>query len=269
LCNDVTSLEEAHSDLRTNSTLIVKCEGRNLGETGGALSIMTLRTTTSTALRTYIFDTIYLSSTQLRPIFDLLQSNDIRKVFFDGRKDYSALYHEHHVTLQNVLDMQIADVVSRGEDRDDQARRLYGFLHPPDVRGQPFLNANAPMYANVQMLNGLRKCVEEHGLDISMVISLSVSHPLWMERPLTDQHLRYAASDVLLIHALYNHFIENTLLDLVKLPSQSMRYVSMWRNNQPKSDVAHPLLPLGILREPSYPTAECISCKRTLSVEAF
>ncbi len=93
-----------------------------------------------------------------------------------------------------------------------------------------------------------------------------------MQRPLTDEYLEYAASDVLLIHALYNHFIENKFIDLATLPSQSMRYVSMWRNNQPKSDdiyAGHPLLPLGILREPSSPTAECIHCKRTLSQDAI
>ncbi len=121
---------------------------------------MTFRTTTSP--RTYVLDAVCLSSTQLRPIFDLLESNDICKVFFDGRKDYSALYHEHHVTLQNVRDMQLADVVSRtvrGETQYGRAKRLYGFLHPPEVRGQQF-------YENVQMLNGLRKCIEEHGIDV-------------------------------------------------------------------------------------------------------
>ncbi|KAF9035038.1 hypothetical protein BDZ89DRAFT_498357 [Hymenopellis radicata] len=183
------------------------------------------KATTSSSARTYVVDAVCLSSAQLRPIFDLFESDDIRKVFFDGRKDYCALYHEHHVTLQNVIDMQIADVVSRtmrGEDQDDQQKRLYGFMHPPEVRGQ------SSSYVNVHMLNGLRKCAQ--------ATNQAVSHTLWMQRPLTAEYLKYAASDVFLIHALYNHFIEKRTSSTWphSLP-QSMRYVSMWRNNQPES----------------------------------
>ena len=52
-------------------------------------------------------------------MFDILSSNSVTKVVFDGRMDFSALYHEQNVEVQNVLDLQLVDIdsrVIRGED---------------------------------------------------------------------------------------------------------------------------------------------------------
>jgi exonuclease 3'-5' domain-containing protein 1 len=44
--------------------------------------------------QTYIIDGLRLFLTPLRPILDLFRSLYTRKIVFDGRMDFSALYHE-------------------------------------------------------------------------------------------------------------------------------------------------------------------------------
>uniref|UniRef100_A0A0W0GAY2 3'-5' exonuclease domain-containing protein n=1 Tax=Moniliophthora roreri TaxID=221103 RepID=A0A0W0GAY2_MONRR len=143
LCDTTTSLTPALDVLRASNVLILDCEGDELGKQGGTLSMIVLRTTSSNPPpQTYLIDVTRLSSSDLRPVYDLLESEAATKVVFDGRMDYSALFHEKSVDTKKVLDMQLADVRSRivrGEDQEGRLERLRGFIHWPDVKGQPDL----------------------------------------------------------------------------------------------------------------------------------
>lgn len=159
LCNTEAILTAALPVLQGCSTLILDCEGLQLGERGGSLSLVTLRTTAPSPVRTYIIDIVSLPRTSLEPVFDILRSSTVCKVLFDGRMDYSALYHGHAVEMKNLLDVQLIDVASRqtrGEGQAAQFRRLQKYL--------PYIsfNANIEAYQQVQKLSGLGECAKEH-----------------------------------------------------------------------------------------------------------
>ena len=158
LCDTSQKCKEALPVLRSSPTLILDCEGQDLGVVGGALSIITLRTTT-THPQTYLIDAKSLSTTTLNDVFDLLSSTKIQKVVFDGRADFSAFYHEYGIELLNVLDMQLVDIKSRearGEKSDEQLKRLCGAFAPREV----WKNRN--LYEQVHKLSSLGKCIREH-----------------------------------------------------------------------------------------------------------
>jgi exonuclease 3'-5' domain-containing protein 1 len=156
LCDADNVLKEALLNLQTSSTLILDCEGVNLGQRGGSLSLITLRTTSPSLEQTYLIDVVQLSPAALQPVFDILRSHRVLKVTFDGRMDFSALYHGHGIELQSVLDLQLMDVVSRNESQEKHLERLGKYLK----RGE--INANKRMYVDVHKLSGLAECVQEH-----------------------------------------------------------------------------------------------------------
>jgi len=273
LCDVDAVLTEALPNIRASSALILDCEGVNLGERGGSLSLINLKTTHPSLSRTYLIDVVRLSSAALQPIFDLLRSSSVLKVVFDGRMDFSALYHDYGVELQGVLDLQLVDVASRrvrggGEDQDKQLHRLGGYLH----RGE--INGNKSLYVDVHKLSGLAECVREHGATGSEELSKGkVNHTSWLLRPLPEAYVAYASADASLIHCLFNKFTELGYITST-LQSQSYTYVSMWKGNQPSSNgtrTGHPLLPLGILDHTStYDLSKpCTVCSLSLPRTAF
>jgi exonuclease 3'-5' domain-containing protein 1 len=158
-CNTAAILTAALPVLQGCNTLILDCEGPQLGQCGGSLSLITLRTTAPSPIRTYIIDVVSLPRTALEPVFDILRSSNVCKVLFDGRMDYSALYHGYGVELHNLLDVQLVDVASRqarGEGQTAQFRRLQTYL--PRIN----FNSNLEAYRQVHKLSGLNQCAEEH-----------------------------------------------------------------------------------------------------------
>lgn len=284
LCVDDRSFEDAIDAIKSSSVLILDCEGENLGRQGSSLSIISLRTIDSESSKTYLFDAISITNDTLRPLFDILQSHSVTKIVFDGRMDFSELYHGRGVDLRNVLDLQLIDVDSRrqrGEDEDEQLGRLSPYLHRREIMGQ------AGSYSKVHKLCGLEQCLREHKLidveeykssDIffteqeSPLTCSSVPHTSWLKRPLPEEYLCYAARDVYLIGQLYNHFRQGSYIS-DGLLDKSYRYVTIWRDAKPEvtDDFrCHGLLPLGILDYHSHAlTRSCMGCRRDLPQGAY
>lgn len=284
-CDNEASLQIALTAIQaTSQNIILDCEGLNLGQQGGTLSLITLRTT-GLAPQIFIIDVIGIGITPLRPLFDLLESPALHKVVFDGRMDYSALYHEHGVTLDGLLDLQLADIQSRtlrGEDMNNQLRRLSPYLYKREISSQ------RTSYTSVQKLSGLGQCMREHRLEGAKSKASSgqnyptthtylsyqtlVNHAQWLNRPLSREQLHYAAFDVCCIGKVYELFTAKGYL-AGETADQNMRYISMWKDAQPKMlDVYknHPLLPLEILDQPSdYYKKPCIICERDLSESSY
>lgn len=104
-----------------------------------------------------------------------------------------------------------------------------------------------------------------------------MDHSGWLQRPLTERHVTYAARDITLIHELsvklgwYLQYVH----------AESMRYVTLWRHRQPKSGdpyTGHPLLPANILRWQPTSVEErvayanmrvCDKCRRHLPRHCF
>lgn len=156
LCDTDAILDRALPNLQASSTLIFNCEGVNLGERGGFLSLITLRTIHPSSSQCYLIDIVRLSPAALSHVFTLLRSSSILKIVFDGRMGFSSLYHEYGVEIQGILDLQLVDVASRRESPEEHLERLGKYLKHGEI------NANERMYVDVHRLRGLAECVREH-----------------------------------------------------------------------------------------------------------
>ncbi|KAJ7916506.1 ribonuclease H-like domain-containing protein [Mycena leptocephala] len=277
LCDKESELSAVTDALRESSTLILDCEGTNLGvKKSGRLTLISLGTQAPNQEQAYLIDVLAIGKDGLKPIFDILESNKVRKVVFDGRMDQSALFHEYGVTMQNVVDLQLADIKSRhlrGEEEGsaEQMDRLSPYLQRSEVR------ANMQLYTKVQRLAGLRKALEEHDVEVEEgKLKMKTQGSGYCSSPPDREQLLYAANDIWLISRLLAHFEQAGYLD-VNLPEESLRYVTMWVDNQPegwrRQDKwkLHALLPLAILdATPAYArTQRCIGCTRHLPQNCF
>lgn len=168
LCDTEDGLQAVVAIISQHNKLILDCEGRDLGDEGGALSLISIRTVPPSTPLTAIIDAVALSKDKLRPIFDLLESPTIVKIMFDGRMDWCCLYHDYGVTIRNVLDMQLADVRARqieGENEWEQLRRLSPFIPRWEVSKQRAL------FKQVHRLSGLGKCIKDHKIAAPLEIS--------------------------------------------------------------------------------------------------
>jgi exonuclease 3'-5' domain-containing protein 1 len=168
LCNTPESLRAAFDAISGHTHIFLDCEGQTLGEVGGKLSLLDVGVVqeedSERRLSVFLIDVLAFqgpNSHLLVPIFDIMRSETVFKVVFDGRMDASELLHGHGVQLNNVLDLQVADVLSRekrGESVEGRLQRLVGFLRREEI------TRNRGLYLQVQKLNGLKWAMEEHGL---------------------------------------------------------------------------------------------------------
>ena len=161
LCDTAASLSIALGAISDASHVFLDCEGTQLGTQGGSLSTIAIGLPMAAGgIKVFIIDAIVLRAS-LQPLFAVLGAETPFKVMWDGRKDSSEFYHRYGVTLRGVLDMQLADVVSRSirrEGESAQFRRLDGTVKPADLRASP------QCYGQVHRLNNLDKCATEHGV---------------------------------------------------------------------------------------------------------
>ncbi|KAJ6493731.1 ribonuclease H-like domain-containing protein [Mycena vitilis] len=274
-CDKANELPGIIDDLQGSSTLFVDCEGTNLGTKSGHLSLIAVGAPSKG--RPYIIDVQVIGKEASRPIFVLLESTQVRKAMFDWRMDQSALFHEYGVILQNVVDLQLADIKSRrlrGEGMKEEMSRLCPYLPRNAVKA----TSNVTLYRDLRMLAGLGKAVKEHGIEgVKKKLKIKGAHRniLWKHNvvPRPQIILRYTANDISLISSLWAHFEQAGYID-EDLPEQSLKYIRMWLDCQPEEGdryKLHPLLPLGILddNEDSDPTCLCTGCGRNLAQTCF
>lgn len=287
LCDNEAAAQSALATLATCQTLAIDCEGKELGTKGGQLSLINVRPISSSesSQSTFIFDVLGVSKSALRPLFDLLESQSVKKVMFDGRMDFSALYHEQNVSLRNVLDIQITDVMSRkvkGEGVDKQLSRLSPYISRKNIERW------RSSYLPIQRLSGLSKCFEEHGMSVKKAVNgeqrstlvptmcsilcSAPDHNQWLTRPLSIKNLEYAANDVRMISSLHQHFVNGYLIFEPELTEQSLRYITLHRDTQPVVNDpyrGHPLLPLEIVNVGQGERRTCQKCHRDLCRSSF
>ncbi|KAJ7713802.1 ribonuclease H-like domain-containing protein, partial [Mycena metata] len=267
-CDTPQSLSAVAANIRGSSTVFLDCEGHDLGLAGGGLSLISLGAPTPNQPQTYLIDAVALGTSELRPIFDILESPNVQKVVFDGRMNQTALFYDHGgVRLQNVVDLQLADIKSRvlrGENEGslEQLMRLSPYLLQSEVEKNPQL------YYKVQKASGA-------GADFYSHHSTGrFKHTSWLRRPLPQTALVYAANDITLIAHLWEEFVDQGYID-GKLGVQSLRYVRLWTTG-PQINVnhrykLHALLPLEILEDTTAVerTKLCPLCERLLPQRCF
>ncbi|KAG5634760.1 hypothetical protein DXG03_005695, partial [Asterophora parasitica] len=81
LCDNEAAVESALVPLSIALILAFDSEGNNLGQDKGKLSLLSLRIIEplSSSGRTFLFDAVALPGSSLRPVFDILESPEIKK----------------------------------------------------------------------------------------------------------------------------------------------------------------------------------------------
>ncbi|KAJ3811771.1 hypothetical protein F5876DRAFT_75496 [Lentinula aff. lateritia] len=249
LCDTEELLDEAlATTLSSCQVLALDCEGDHLGQRGG-LSPLSL-------------------SESLKRFFALIECESVQKIVYDGRMDFCAFFYECGVRMRNVIDLQLADILSRsarGQSVQTQNRKLHRYLDPSQVIRE------CSMYEKVHMLGGMASCLKDHVLNATP--KGSIDHQAWLRRPIQGKHLSYAAYDIELIELIHNAFQQRGYIKL-SLSEQSERYITIWSDIQPQASDnnlyrSHPLLPLEILVQGSPQDKECNGCKRKLSRGSF
>ncbi|KLO14445.1 hypothetical protein SCHPADRAFT_939514 [Schizopora paradoxa] len=277
LCNNEKTIAEVVQFLNQTSCVFLDCEGRDLGTRNGALSIISLGSLHSETI--YLVDVVSLSPDLLQPVFDLLGNENLRKVVWDGRMDFSELFFGHATAIDaNVLDLQLVDITSRAARGENEYKRNHRLCS-----GFPWREVRKLQLEDLHALCSLDRALREH--DVANVAQKDVnvkkahasnSTEIWMQRPLTDELLAYAAGDIERITALYEHFLKTGYLEDALLPdllSQSARYVGFFRSIGRPSDENRfwrsALLPLGILQATGEELQVCGGCKRALSKACY
>ncbi|TDL16874.1 hypothetical protein BD410DRAFT_590104 [Rickenella mellea] len=275
LCDTPELVEEATRSLSAAAYIIIDCEGKELGTTEGDISLISLGT--PNAEQIYLIDAVALDRNTLKPVLDLISGEEKMKIVWDGRNDYSELYHGLGAPICNVLDLQIADLMSRmmrGENEERRIKRLASRYLSHFAIGRMQCDG-------VHALNGLGVALQEHhiigssGKDATVSKMHSTGQSItWMDRPLPSTLISYASHDVQMIAALYKHFDDSGYLsNIPTLLKQSERYVSIHRDSgRPRRDDMYSssnLLPLDVLWPAEDPAKCCDRCARVLSMEHF
>ncbi|EJD48682.1 hypothetical protein AURDEDRAFT_60427, partial [Auricularia subglabra TFB-10046 SS5] len=111
LCNSETALTAARY-LSNSRDVFVDCQGRDLGYEDGELQILTIATVMR-GRHAFLFDIRMLPLNVLMPVLDILSNNSTRKIVWNGRKLNIELQRVFGVQLGCVLDLRLADAVSR------------------------------------------------------------------------------------------------------------------------------------------------------------
>jgi exonuclease 3'-5' domain-containing protein 1 len=155
LCASEHDLAAAVAVLSQSQYLVLDCEGRELGMQGGALSLLQIGTARAQAV--FLVDALSVprDAPAMRALAALLGHADLPKLVWDGRMDAIALRETYGIVLRGVLDMQLAEILSRAEPRGEQdserLRRLRSTV------GQRSIAANS--YKEMHTLAGLDTCL--------------------------------------------------------------------------------------------------------------
>lgn len=268
--------------LREAEYLILDCEGQNLGREDGILSLVCVGTPHGE--KVYVFDAVTLRTVtaDMKTFLDLLSDESVIKIMWDGRMDYLEILLTFGIPLAGVLDLQIAEVVSRstarGENDRDRLRRLQqGFF------GFALVRSLSRHFDGLHLIMGMQKCLDMLGLGdqfqkdpvVQAMHSANQTHR-WLERPLDPRLIAYAAQDIRLIGLLFDMFCVLGWILPAHVPgivAQSSRYVPLFQTRE--ASVAHDrrrawvVLPLDILTEHRGTLYPCSVCLRVLSKSCF
>ncbi|KZT25976.1 hypothetical protein NEOLEDRAFT_1178092 [Neolentinus lepideus HHB14362 ss-1] len=220
---DRATFKDAVSTLRRSRTLILDCEGLVIGMHGGALSLLCLGTADDQAI--FVFDVLTLraNAVNINTLLQLLRRDDIMKITWDGRMDFVEIQETYGVKMMGVLDLQLAEVISRNSVRHEGernrinrlARRYFGFQ---------VIRKNPHLYKDIHLVLGMAGCLEDNKLGDGVKKDTEV----------IAMHRANGTTDIYLISLLYHDFRRRGWVNegsLRDLQLHSQRYVGMFQDS--------------------------------------
>eukprot|EP00438_Fugacium_kawagutii_P019227 Skav230550 [mRNA] locus=scaffold1605:49164:50114:- [translate_table: standard] len=179
LVDTIQTCAHITNQLMGHQELAMDVEGIDLCRTG---SIVLIQLCTSSG-QVILFDIAAMG----QDAFDIgglravLQSEQICKVLYDGRADADALYHRHRVEIRHAYDLQVQHALRYSRDNDRYVKGLQKCLSDAGV--VPIMEQ-----ARLERLKdaGRKLFAPDHG----------GRYAVWMERPLRQALVDYAAADV-------------------------------------------------------------------------
>ena len=163
-CASRPAVAYATRTLARSPFLILDCEGKNLGATDGVLSLVCIGTANAEFI--FVFDVLTLRSRNalawLSPLFAIFADPSVKKIMWDCRNDFLEIWAAYGVSLQGVLDLQLAEIESRTSVRGEQEWKRMARLA---ARGRrlplPLIKQNTDLFKGVHSLQGMDACIRE------------------------------------------------------------------------------------------------------------
>lgn len=175
-------------------SLYMDLEGVNLSR-HGTISILQIYVLSSR--RTFLVDVHTLGDLCFstrgqsgRTLKDILEAEDIPKVFFDVRNDSDALYSHFNIDLAGIQDLQLMELAAR-----TFSRRFVSGL-------SKCIEKDAPLSASQRLA---WKQVKEKGLDI-FDPQRGGGYEVFNKRPLPKNIVLYCIQDVAILPRLWTHY---------------------------------------------------------------
>lgn len=161
-CDSPATFASGVWNLRQAQYVVLDCEGHDLGRANGCVTLICIGT--PLAEHIFVFDVIspLLQRNDIDVLLNLLSDRSILKVVWDGRMDFLEIWATYGVALENVMDLQVAEVVSRktvrGEGEADRLRRLQSSFVTTQLA-----NGKGVKLDGLHAVVGLQKCWKECG----------------------------------------------------------------------------------------------------------
>ncbi|KAI0752937.1 ribonuclease H-like domain-containing protein [Daedaleopsis nitida] len=272
--------------LSQHQTMILDCEGKNLGLPGGIMSIFSLAD--ADASHIYVFDALALDDKHhalMSPIFSLLRNSKIRKLVWDGRAPFMELAEAYGVLVDGVFDVQLAEVMQRpphdrhgtlrGKLTADYFKRCQGVME--DFASDPAVLDGIHRAISLEHCAGIMGILKDLGMKQE---SLDASaDDKWRKRPLSPLLLKHAVRDVFLVSHVHFQLEKHTppvrRVGSKKIRAASTRYLRAYPTRELKE--LHVTLelskfvPLDVLEVLDFKAQryKCARCERMLSLSCF
>ncbi|XP_013408812.1 piRNA biogenesis protein EXD1-like [Lingula anatina] len=262
-----TALKTLKSVSKEGPNLAVDGEGVDYSRRG-TLSLLAV----ATRDHVFLFDMIKLGQLVFdRGLREILEDPTREKLMFDCREDSDILWHNHHVKLDGVLDIQILQVMYSNRDNSDLS---------------PFGQKRCAIAPCEKVFSLLHCLVHYTDVVTSIKINKSVgsffflSTKKWMDRPLPADMIKYACVEVSTLFGLYEK-MKMSNEDMRRLKTASSRYADLKRsltvrrfdefekNGYLPLHIIPPKGSVGFSDYQSNKGTECTGCKRRFPREAF
>ncbi|KAA1472690.1 hypothetical protein DENSPDRAFT_196867 [Dentipellis sp. KUC8613] len=279
VCATWASVTDAVDVLLRYPYVALDTEGQSIGTIGGALSLLCLGTPVpGPSQQIFVMDMVALRTVPgaLKTLRSFLELPFIVKIVFDGRMDSVELFHTLEVSLTNVLDLQVAEVLARRTIRGESDRQRHERLARGGF-GFRVVRVYRTSLEGLHMVSGMQRLLEDLGMDNIVqkdteVVAMHRANrgDLWMIRPLPQKLLQYAANDICIIAYLFETFrrigyVPSATNDLMDLIGKCDQYVSRNGHVGLRTARDNEFRPKGLLMEaalerPRGVTYDCAGC---------